>query len=304
MSPDREACLVVGADGTLGNALMERARERSYRTVCTTRRHETVDDDRVLLDLALGVQEWPQPQGISCAFLLAAVTSLERCRTEPEASALVNVTGTVELARRLVADGAFVVYPSTNLVFDGKEACLRPGELLTPQTEYGRQKARAESELRMLGDSVSIVRLSKVLGSGFGLFESWIACLRDGAAIHPFTDMRFSPVPVTFVVEAMLRIAERRLTGITQISGERDVTYADAAHIIAQRLGVDMDLVQPKHSSDSGLNFEFIPKHTTFETSRLTRELGMEPPAVELTISNWVDAYLEESTQSTPPSDR
>jgi dTDP-4-dehydrorhamnose reductase len=193
---------------------------------------------------------------------------------------VVNVQNTVALAKTLAAQGTFVVFPSTNLVYDGTVPFRKADDLVCPRTEYGRQKAEAETQLLSLGDSVAIVRFTKIIGPEMPLFRGWMRALRNGEAIHPFSDMVLAPVPLAFAVEVLRRVGSMRLPGILQVSGEKDITYEQVARYIAQRLGVDSDRVQPLSWRETGLHPEAVPKHTTLDTTRLRVECGMEPPDV------------------------
>src|SRR5690606_13067764 len=115
------------------------------------------------LDLASDVSKW-EPPACDVAFLCAGVSSMERCRTEPERARRVNVAGTIAVAQRLLDRGAHLVYLSSNQVFDGSKPKRRGDEPTCPRSEYGRQKAHVEQALS--GQRACIVRLTKVLGSG------------------------------------------------------------------------------------------------------------------------------------------
>lgn len=91
-----------------------------------------------------------------------------------------------------------------------------------------------------------------------------------------------------FAVDVLLRVAERRARGIVQVSADRDVSYEEIARRIAQRVGAPQELVQPGHSQDAGFPQALVPRHTTFDTSRLRGELGLTPPDVWETIDEVV----------------
>jgi hypothetical protein len=57
------------------------------------------------------------------------------------------------------------------------------------------------------------------------LLVEWVESLQRKEAIYPFSDMVMAPVPVSFVVDVLLRIARLRLPGVLQVSGPKDVTY-------------------------------------------------------------------------------
>ena len=286
--------LVVGADGLIGQALADHLMRAGETVVETTRRLGTISEKSLFLDLVEDVSDWRPPCEVSVAYLCAAVTSLERCRREPLQSARVNVHHTVALAKTLVASGTFVIFPSTNLVYDGSIPFRKAEDAVCPVTEYGRQKVEAERQLLALGETVatlsrglvSVVRFTKVLGPNMPLFKGWIQALQDGETIYPFSDMVMAPVPLSFAVDVLHRVGEARLPGIVQVSGEKDVTYEQVARHIAQCIGASPDLVQPMRSEEAGLQIESIPSHTTLDTTRLRVELGMEPPDVWATIDS------------------
>ncbi len=270
--------LVVGADGTIGGALLHTLRAGGVATVGTALQPQGATAECLRLDLTETPDRWPLPDQVATAFLGAAITSLEACRTAPEASRLINVERTVALACLLRERGARIVFPSTNLVFDGRIPFRKGEEHLNPQTEYGRQKATAEAELLALGDRVAVVRLTKVVSPKMRPLAEWMTALRAGRPIHPFLEMVMSPVSVGFVVRVLAEVAERHLAGILQVSATRDVTYADVAGHLARRIGAALDLVQPISTTQADITLESIPLYSTLDTSRLRQELGLAPP--------------------------
>ena len=271
-----DSVLIVGADGTIGRSVAA-AFEAAGKTVWQTTRHrDRVRGQRIFLDLSQDVANWPLPPApISTAIFCAAITSLERCRLDPVSSRQVNVVGTIALAERLIAAGAFVVFLSTNLVFDGVTPFVKPTDPVNPQIEYGGQKAEAESQLLAWGDQTAIVRFSKVLSPGMPLFQGWIRDLKAGKVIHPFSDMAMAPVSLAFAVKVLLEVTERLVPGIFHVSAMQDVSYAAAAQHIARKLGADIELVQPTSYRESGL--AFVPQNTSLDSSRLV-DLGLRVP--------------------------
>lgn len=254
------------------------------QAIGTTRRQETVDEDHLYLNLSEDMQTWQCPRPVDVAFLCAGVTKIEDCKHDPLISARVNIEGISTLVKNLVEKDIFVIYLSTDKVFDGSVAYRLAGDPLSPITEYGRQKAEAERRIGQWRNSVAIVRLTKVLGPVNPLFSTWTKSLRNGKPIYPFSDMVIAPVPLSFVVVALSLIGDRRLSGISQISGNRDISYADVARLGSQWLNVDESLVHPILSSQSSCYSECVASHTTLDISRLKLALNIEPPDVNWTL--------------------
>jgi dTDP-4-dehydrorhamnose reductase/SAM-dependent methyltransferase len=292
-----------------------RAEERAESSRVGSREAQLCDIT-LSLDLAADPCSWELPERISVAFLCAAVTSIETCRTKPAETRFINVERTVQLAKTLAERGVpagsagvppatdpatsgdapktlglftrgrdgrgprnerpFLVFLSTNQVFDGTIPHRGAGDEPCPRTEYGRQKAEAERAILALGGAV--VRFTKVLAGVPPLFRSWIEAFRAGRAVEAFDDMFFSPVPMSAAVEALVAVAEARRPGIVQVSGECDISYADAA----KRLG-GTNLVAPIGIASRGISHEAAPRYTTLDTTALA-ELGIRVPPVQQTI--------------------
>jgi dTDP-4-dehydrorhamnose reductase len=275
--------LIVGSDAKVGSALASRLRRAGRRVVGTTRQQDNVDGSTLYLDLSDDVKGWRYPSDVEVAVICAGVSSVMACAREPGGSAQVNVHGTAELAQGLVSRGAFVVFLSSGHVFDGSRPHRRADEPFGPITEYGMQKAEAERQLNQYGDSAAIVRLSNIVGLNDPLFTGWAQSLRKGEAFHPFQDMTLAPVPLSCVVSALQIITEAKLPGVWQVSGERDVSYAEIARMGARLLGASQGLVQPIRAAEAGYS-ERIRDHTTLSIDRIELELGIQPPDVTWTL--------------------
>jgi dTDP-4-dehydrorhamnose reductase len=101
--------------------------------------------------------------------------------------------------------------------------------------------------------------------------------------------MYMAPVPLSHVVAVLRLVGNRRLPGILQVSGDRDVSYAEAALMGARIIGADAQLVRPARTLDTNLLSEQPSRHTTLRATvlnvdRLRSTLGIEPPDVRWTI--------------------
>jgi len=283
MSPEA-ITLIVGSDSFIGGALMAQLCEDGKRVAGTTKRHETLDQSHLYLDLSKDVETWNCPRSVSVAIICAGVTRIVACRRDPIKSAQVNVDGTAALIKNLVSKGVFVLYLSTDKVFDGSKPHRLPDDELSPITEYGRQKAEAECQIKQLNSSASILRLSKVLDKEDPLFQKWILEMRQQKAIHPFHDMMLAPVPISTVVSAIQSIVEKRMNGIMQLSGDCDISYSEAATLGVESIGLDENLIKPISASEAGFISEELSKNTTMDMQRLRNELGIKSPDVKETI--------------------
>ncbi len=276
--------LIVGSNSLIGEAFLDHLSLSGINAIGTTRRKASIGRSQIYLDLSENTKSFQYPESIDTAVICAGVTKIEECRRNSKLSYVINVKNTLELIKKLVTRGAFVIYLSSNQVFDGSIPYRMPEDPVSPVTEYGRQKAEVERKISQWGDSISIVRFTKVLGPKDPLFSQWSEALRNGESIRPFSDMFMAPVPLSCAVSVLKIIMDLRLSGITQVSGKQDIPYLEAACLGARLLGFDVGLVKPITLLESESYMEPIPANTTLNIDCLKHILGIVPPDVRWTI--------------------
>jgi dTDP-4-dehydrorhamnose reductase len=275
--------LLVGGDSEIGAATALFLTAQGHSVAATTRRPDRASIDRPLLDLAASLDGWEPPAGTRSACIFAAVARLAACAHDPAGSAHINVTQTSTLIERLIARGIYVLFLSTNQVFDGSMPNVPADALASPVSEYGRQKARVEAALRdhmQRGAPAAILRLAKVVSRGMPLIDGWTRALLAGRPIGAFHDMTLAPTPTPMVSGTIDALLRDRASGIYQLTGPRDVTYAELGRFVAGRLGADAALVTETSAMAAGLPEGATPCHTTLDSSLLRDRYGLQVPDV------------------------
>jgi len=272
--------LVVGANSEIGSATARLMRRQGKRVIATTRRRPA-NSDEVLLDLSEPIENFTIPEGVRCACIFVAVARLAACEADPTGSAHINVRQSIALVDRFAAGGIYTLFLSTNQVFNGDHLRVLAHTPVSPISEYGRQKAHAEQLLQARmsnGAPVGILRLAKVVSPGMSLLTTWKRELTAGRPILAFSDMTMAPTPVDIVAESITRMMEDRLSLIAQLTGPRDVTYAEVGRFIAERLGTSPGLVRPINALDNGMPRGSTPRNTTLDSSLLLMRYGLRAP--------------------------
>src|ERR1700691_5279456 len=213
---------IVGGDSEIGGAVFSALKSQDHAVAATTRRRDRVASDRLFFDLAASLEGWEPPQGTTSACVCAAVARLADCAADPQASAHINVRQTLLLVDKLLHYGIYVLFVSTNQVFDGRIPQVPPDAPHSPVSEYGRQKARTESALRdymVRGAPIGILRLAKVVSPHMALLQRWIAELAKGVPVNAFTDMTLAPTKIASVTAAISALLGERASGIFQLTG-------------------------------------------------------------------------------------
>lgn len=273
--------LVIGGNSEIGAETARHLRAEGCAVVTTTRRPGDVSPECILLDFERQAGSFEPPAGTAAAGIFVAVARLAACEADPESSARINCECTVALVDRLTASGVYTLYLSTNQVFDGAAAHAPADAPFSPVSEYGRQKARTEALLRQRmdgGASIGILRLSKVVSPGMPLLAEWSRKLAAGETVQAFSDMTMAPVPVETVAAATSAMMRDRLAAVAQLTGPRDMTYAEVASVLARHAGANPALVSSVRARDRGMPKGSTPPNTTLDSSLLARRYGLTVP--------------------------
>ncbi len=295
----RGVSLVVGIDGTLGKSVFAEASRRGAACIGTTRRAELLSRGSArFLDLSQQAPAWIFRERFFCAYLCAGVTAFSENEGDPSYAGLVNLTRTVELTEALVSRGAFLVFPSTSGVFPGDRADVTEAATTSPVTTYGKLKAEAERELLRVARchaypaGVAIVRITKVVTAMKEPFRGWLANLRNGRVIHPYSDLNFAPVSLKYAVNGLLESGWLRQSGVFHLSGSSSVTYAEFAILVASALGASSSLVVPVRMPTGSGTPMFRPVHAALGMEETGRRLGLAPQKPEEAAAHLVEEYL------------
>jgi len=275
--------LIIGGDSEIGAATYRGMKAQGKPVAATTRRPEHIGPDRPLLNLADTLDSWEPPRGTQAACVCAAIGRLVACAADPAGTARINVGQTLALIEKLISRGVYALFLSSNQVFDGRAPHVLADAPHSPVSEYGRQKARTEEALfgfAARGARVGILRLGKVVSPGLPLFESWIRDLAASRPISAFHDMRLAPTPTDLACKAIAGLLEDRAGGIFQLTGPRDVSYADVGRFLARYLGADASLVRATSARGAGLPDGATPLNTTLDSTLLRARYGLKVPDV------------------------
>ncbi len=146
--------------------------------------------------------------------------------------------GAVNVA--LEADGARLVFVSSDAVFGPREAAYTEHELPCPITPYGAAKAAAETAIRAITPGAVIARTSLIIGSdGHSEEEQRVRRLAAGEPGAFYTGNIRCPVHVSDLASALLELLVSDVIGVTHVAGPEALSRFDLGRLIAIRDGID-----------------------------------------------------------------
>jgi dTDP-4-dehydrorhamnose reductase len=250
--------LVTGADGLVGQTLVERlARWREADVLATGReptpRHAPPAGGYVALDVtdADAVERLFLDFAPSAVVHLAAESKVEACEADKEACWATNVEATAGLARACKRHGARLLFLSTDFLFDGDDGPYDEDARPAPLNAYGRTKLAAENAIRSSGLRHWVVaRTSLAFGAGERLKRPNLATLlaRElgaGRVFEAAADQLRTPTYAPDLADGLLRLLRFQKEGVWNLAGRERLSVYDLARRMAAAFGFDPALVAP-----------------------------------------------------------
>ncbi len=240
--------LILGASGTLGQALGRACEHRDLSCVLTRRHELPLCDEAKLLDALRTLK----PCAVINATGWVRVDDAER---EAEACRTANTDGAVMLARLCAEFGVHSVTFSSDLVFDG--AAARPyveSDAPNPLNVYGASKADAERAILDLGGHALIVRTAAFFSPHDPFnFAAWIVReLGEGRLADCAADLVVSPTYTPALANAVLDLVIDRESGLWHLSNGAGITWAEFGRSIARAVKLDCARVRPRPARELG----------------------------------------------------
>lgn len=271
---NRPRCSVIGSDGLIGRALFDQMGKLGVRVKGTTRR--TVDSSsQYHLDLNRPTIPASVLYETDVAYICAGNTSISECETHKKETRQLNVDALTKVITECLNHDVFIVFLSTDMVFDGTKPSPTTADEPNPINEYARQKRDVEQFLNPHLGRAAIVRLSKVLYPEYPLFRLWLDQLHSGSTIFPFADKRIAPVFVDFALQVLMEIGIKKQPGLWHLSAHTDISYAQAIFYLADKYGLNPGLIQPVESKD--MHTGAHRKHVALNCDRIEK-LGFAVP--------------------------
>jgi dTDP-4-dehydrorhamnose reductase len=275
--------LVTGASGLLGTRLCELALEKEYQVYSIFSQHISRYGTPIRLDItdSAAIQRTFQMLKPEAVVHAAALSDVDRCEKEKELAWKTNVKATTTVADLCRRHRAFLVYLSTDYVFDGKKGMYKEDDKPAPINYYGLTKLKGEQVVKESCTKCCIARTSVIYGAipaaGKTNFALWLLDKlerREKATIA--TDQWNSPTLNTSLAEMVLEIVERRLTGTFHLAGATRVSRYEFATLLAKTFQLDLRPLTPTSSKD----IPWVarrPRDSSLDTEKATLTLTRKP---------------------------
>lgn len=270
--------LILGATGTLGQALARSCKQRGLSCYVT---------DRAQLDLhapesVTAALDRHQPWAVINA---AGWVRVDDAEDAPEACMRANAEGAIALSQACADRDIATVNFSSDLVFgDAGQAAYRESDAPAPLNVYGMSKWRMEQAVSQLAGEHLVIRTAAFFSphDPYNFAVAVIDRLGCGERFSAAANSFVSPTYVPHLCDATLDLLIDGATGIWHLSNEQAVSWAQFATQISRACGLDESLI------------DFVPSHELGwkairpQTSALMSEKGALMPDLSQAVESFV----------------
>jgi dTDP-4-dehydrorhamnose reductase len=252
-----EKVLVIGSSGLLGSNLVTQLRNKGYVVITTYRSLGGNADPGEFVDLSMpytiedAMRKWSPDVVVHSA----ALTNVDYCELHPDEATMINAEGTRVISSLGAKTGSFLVYVSTDYVFDGQRGMYTERDDPSPINVYGKSKLQGESYLIEGRGRYAIVRPSVIYGSrpssGKDNFALWLMDkLLHKEKIKVLTDQFVSPTLASNLAEMMCNVVESRGEGVLHLAGKERIDRYSFSRRLAETFGFDESSIEPAEMSE------------------------------------------------------
>lgn len=207
----------------------------------------------------------------------AALADIDFCQANPNLARSVNVDFTRRLVDLSKQTNTHFVFCSTDTVFNGEHAPYRETDPPGAVNLYAETKIEAEQIVATLGSGSVIARLALVVGlpigsAGNSFLVRMLQSFQAGRVVSVTQHEIRTPLDVITAGQALLELADKRLSGIVHLAGLSRVTRYELNQAIADRFGYSRSLVAPQAPAASAGRAP-RPRDASLLTNRATAEL-------------------------------
>lgn len=259
--------LVTGATGLVGTQIVLRGSGR-YPIVGLGRRELDITD----ADAVQRAFEQHRPDAV---LHCAAYTDVDGAERDPTLAFRVNATGAEHVAKAAQSHGTWMIYVSTDYVFDGTAASpYRTDETLSPLSSYGKSKLEGERRAASIcPDRHTIVRTGWLYGAGKGFVDWARSRFERDEEVQVVTNQFGSPTYARDLAEGLLRLADGTHRGIYHFVNKGEASWFDVGRAVASELGY-VDARLTPITAEALERLAPRPSYSALDVSRYETETG------------------------------
>lgn len=223
----KKKILILGINSYIGSYLKKKFPQK-LNIYGTSHRKKDLNNKIYFLDLKKPNINIIKKEMFDVIVLCAGKNNLEFCQNKYKEAFKINYLGIKKVIKKSIIEGIFVIFISSNLVFDGKKKFYKSTDKPSPKSNYGKLKLKVENFLRKhKKESYCILRLTKVYSNKDGLISKWRKKIKLNQVINLDCGFKISPISIVHVSKYLLRIILKKTYGIFHLSNKKEFTLKE-----------------------------------------------------------------------------
>ncbi|MFH1798391.1 MAG: UDP-4-amino-4,6-dideoxy-N-acetyl-beta-L-altrosamine transaminase [Candidatus Omnitrophota bacterium] len=224
----------------------------------------------------------------------ASLTDVDFCEKHKELTNLVNIVDTRRMIQACLNPKTKFVYISTDSVYDGEKGNFKETDSIDPCNHYGISKY--EGERAVIERENSLVLRTNIFGWNIqekcSIAEWVLRNLSQKRPIQGFKDVYFSSIYTFKFARVLETILKKDLKGVYNCASGTSLSKYEFACSVAERLGLDKNLIKPISIDDSNLTAK-RGKNLSLNVDKLSGELGENLPSLEESLDAFCQDYKD-----------
>lgn len=221
-------CLVIGAGGQLGRALLAASPAETDVVAPSRSDCDLTKDDQI--------EHWLGEVRPSVVFNAAAYTAVDAAENDEANARLINGAGVSRLAEAARRHGARLVHVSTDFVFDGETSRpYTPEDEPNPLNAYGRTKREGEIAVLRSGADALVVRTAWVyFEHGRNFVHTMLRLMSERDEVRVVSDQIGTPTYARNLARALWTLAQKPVSGLYHVTDSGVASWYDFAVAIRE----------------------------------------------------------------------
>jgi dTDP-4-dehydrorhamnose reductase len=281
--------LITGGTGLLGKALFQtkpiKYSALGVRLRKTRLKPNAVENVQLDIRNKMCVERLFNKHKFDVVIHTAGIASVDYVKNNYSESLESNIVGTLNISSACRKNGSYLIYISSNAVFDGTSPPYDETSIPKPINEYGEIKLECERLIEKTIPSSCIIRPILMYGWNYPEGRSnpvtWVLeQIIKGQRIKVVNDVWENPLYNIDAAKAIWRAVQLKPAGKIHLAGPEVVNRYQLARQTVEIFGLDHSLISPV-SSDYFLQLASRPKNTSFSLTKMLKKLGITPLSIK-----------------------
>lgn len=275
----KQKILVTGINGFIGSRFKKLAADKFQITGFVHQGNKSIRNREYAFNLI-------KKSSADIILHLAACTHIDRCEAEkPKGTKSlpwqINVIGTKNIADACAENKKFLVFLSTECVFDGKDSWYKETDEPRPVNWYGITKLEGEREIEK--SKVKYLILRSTLAYGHPVFNPYdpyhffLNKILNNQYIKAVDDQHLSLTFVDDLVASLKVLIENKAHGLFHYAGGESISPYEFALLIGKYFKKPIQITPVTLNDFFGLAAKLRLKNATLSSAKIKKDFNLQP---------------------------